>query len=283
MFLEQLTPEYPGDFARYVCALQPRKGADREAYWTTEYAPVAGVVERVCLKVERLGVQVLRAVRLSDLRPLFERYRVITVLAHWKFMALAPQDLLDTPKMMAELQAPRGLLQEQIAQAVKARHPELLTGTPSRGGAEALLAALNAVIADAHRGYRRSGNSGSASDDEMLQRLTRPALEEAFPTFVRAGKSVELADGMHTVSEFAQTVPPAFQGVLDLSVCNSVLLGAAVKRVAPGSLVANNRYPADIVQRITLYGLVVERLSRRREPYPDAMSFVHERAAGKQR
>jgi hypothetical protein len=262
-----------------VCALRPRKGVDPEAYWTTEYARVAGVVGRVCSRVERKGVRVLRAARLSDLRSLFEKYQVVTVLAHWKFMALAPDDLLDAPALLAELATPHGLLQEQIAQAVMARVPGLLSSTRSNGDPDELLAALNAIIADAHRAYRPGGNGGTAGADEQLQRLTRPVLEEAFPAFVRAGKSVELADGMHTVGAFTQTVPTHFEGVLDLSVCNSVLLGAAVKGVAPRSLVAMNRYPADIVQRISLYGLVVERLGRRREPYPDAMSFVHERAA----
>lgn len=284
-FLGQLSPGYPGDFARSVVCARPRAGVDPEAYWTTDYGPVAGVVERVCSRVERLGVRVVRAARRADLGGLLRRYRVVTVVAHWRFVGLGADDLLDPAGLLAELTTPRILLQQQIARAVAVRAPELLADGPGQDRArapEVLLEALNSMIADAHRGYHRGGVGDCAAHEEVLQRLTRPALEEAFPTLVRAAGSVELADGMHTVGEFVGEVPLDFAGVLDLSVCNSVLLGHAVKRIAPECLVANNRYPADLARRITLYRLVIEQLSRRSGSYPDAMSFVHEHA-GKER
>lgn len=282
-FLRQLDPAWDGDFARHVRAGNPMPGAADEAYWTSVYAPVARHVERICCHAEGLRVRVVRAAGLADLPMLLATYRVVTVLGHWKFLRLVPDDVPAPHALLRSLAHATELVQHQFARAVFARAPELSPDTVAGDAAERLLNALNGIIADAHRAYRLPGSGAKAEPraggsplGEVLQRLTRPALEAAFPDHVRPGRCIELADGMHTVREFVDAVPADFGGVLDLSVCNSVIVGAAVKRARGGCQVAMNRYPANIMYRMSLYKLVVECLHDRARPYSEAMAFVHQ-------
>ncbi|HEX2080038.1 MAG TPA: hypothetical protein VHG08_20130 [Longimicrobium sp.] len=282
-FLRQLDPAWDGDFARHVRHGNRMPGAADEWYWTFVYAPTARQVERVCDRVERLGVRVVRSAGLTDLPPLLRAYRVVTVLGHWKFVRLVPEDVPAPHAMLQALAAAKNPVQRQFARAVFLRAPELFAQSVDVGAPERLLNALNGIIADAHRAYRLSGSPAGVQPDtdgppleEVRQRLTRPALEAAFPDCLRAGRCIELADGMHTVREFVDAVPAEFGGVLDLSVCNSVIVGAAVKRARGGCQVAMNRYPANIMYRMSLYRLVVECLRDRAQPYSEAMAFVHQ-------
>jgi hypothetical protein len=276
-FFQQLSSSSAADFAKHVRKANFLQGAADEYYWQAVYAPVAARMERVLSRVESMGVRVVRRACSNDLRPLCRRYQVVSVLAHWRFLSLRLDDLLNHDALIRQMSAPGTDVQEVVARGVAAR----LGDGWNRAGPEEMLIALNDIIAVAHRGYRRAEPNSEVWRPEVPEeayRLTRPRLEEAFRGCIRPGGSVELADGMHTIEEFARTLPEEFDGVLDLALCNSAVLLAAVKRVSPACTVVMNRYPADIMIRITLYGLVIEQLRKRAGSFVDAVATVHSRS-----
>lgn len=274
-FMRGLTSDR--DFSRHVKRTNFRHGLSEEYYWEEVYGPVTETMRRVCNRVEKAGVAVRQSLTLGNLAELVRAYRVVTLVGHWRFMALVPEDLLDTCRIFEALRSPEGVLCEAIAAAVRRRSTEVWKeGHPGSPGI--LLASLNEMIRDAHLWYQRGGGAlAREPTEEDLQRLTRPALEQAFPTLIRQGLAIELSDGMHTIGEIVDAIPAAFDGLLDLTICNSVILGAAIKRARPGCTAAVSRYSVEIAVRTALYGLIIEELRRGGLSFMDAMVRVHSR------
>jgi hypothetical protein len=282
-FLDDLRPSSGKDFAPHVRRVNELEGAADEFYWSSVYAPIATAVERSCVAVERAGVYVRRRLALAELQPLLEQYKVVTLVAHWKFATVKPMDVIAPRKFLAAIARPSSPLQERAASAILEQSPALLDGTESASDdilRETIARAIVPVISAAHAAYRRPGED----EDELaeprpadLRRVTRVVVEEAFPESVRAAPAIEFADGMHTVAAFIDAIPRLFDGVLDMTVCNSVILGAAVKRSRPDCLVAVNRYPAEMHVRLTLYQLAVVPLAKRKAPYIDVLTKQRKR------
>lgn len=265
------------DFARHVKRTNFRHGLSEDYYWEEVYRPVTETMRRVCGRAEKAGVAVRESTTLDGLAELVRSYKVVTLVGHWRFMALVPEDLLAACRLIEALRKPEGALCEAISAAVQRRSPELWQGCYP-GSPGILLASLNEMIRDAHLWYQRGGGASTREPTtEDLQRLTRPAVEQAFPDLIRQGLAVELGDGMHRIGEIVDALPAGFDGLLDLTICNSVILGAAIKRAYPGCTVAVTRYSVEIAVRTALYGLVIEELRRGGLSFMDAMARVHSR------
>jgi hypothetical protein len=278
-FLNDLGAPEQKDFVQHVRRANDLEGASDEFYWSSVYAPIAGVVERACAAVARLGVDVQQRMTLAGLRTLFERHKVLTLVAHWKFAKVTPSDVIDPRQFLATLAHPGDPLQVRAAGAIIEKSPHLLDCSESETDdalRQRIAYAIRPVIAAAHAAYRRPDEQANDTVGEPqtvdLRRVTRVVLEEAFPASIRPAPAIELSDGMHTVADFIGAIPPSFEGVLDMTICNSVIVGAAVKRARPDCLVAVNRYPAEMHVRMTFYGLAIESLARRPARYIDVLT-----------
>jgi len=80
-----------------------------------------------------------------------------------------------------------------------------------------------------------------------------------------------LSDGLHPISELVAAIAPDWRGTLDLTVCNSTVLGNAVRLRARGSVVLMNEEPADLPTRLALYKQVVRMLSHHKQSYMRCM------------
>lgn len=277
-FADLAAPERK-DFVQHVRRVNSLAGAADEFYWSSVYAPIAATVERACVTAARLGVDVRQRIMFADLPSLFAKKKVLTLVAHWRFTRVTASDVVEPRHFLDTIERPANPLQARVAGAILEQSPQLLNDCAAAtydALRERIAAAITPVIAAAHAAYRRPDKPVAESVGEPrpvdLRRVTRVAVEEAFPTSIRPAPAIELADGMHTVPEFIEAIPRSFDGVLDMTVCNSVIVGAAVKRARPDCLVAVNRYPAEMHVRMTFYALAVESLARRNAPYIDVLT-----------
>lgn len=79
---------------------------------------------------------------------------------------------------------------------------------------------------------------------------------------------------MKTIPEVIGTVPLDFSGLLDLTICNSVILGKAIKNFRGACFVAVSRYPAELHVRLGLYLLALRMIARKRMSFIDALSRI---------
>jgi hypothetical protein len=287
-FLGDLAAPGRKHFASHVVASNAVRGASEDYYWNSVYGPVARTTTRVAARAEKLGVTVRRGARIADLTDLLSAFPVVTLIAHWRFARFAPDDIVDVAGFLDALGRAEGRVPRALRREVTALRPDLgadeRSGNGSEVSREELATILNQVVAKTHALYSRreaGGETAPAPDDERtghpLDRLTRVAVERAFPCHLAPARAVEFADGLRTVPEVVDAVPTDFDGVLDLTVCNSVILGEAIKRERPRCLVPVNRYPAGLAARMTLYSLAVSELARRPAPYIDVLARIHKR------
>ena len=219
---------------------------------------------------------------LADLPGLFER-EVVTLVAHWRSWRVLPRDLRDVPGLARRLTDPhdpasarvREQLPPDVMDRVRADHPT--EGRPDDPLAVAIAGAFNAVIDGGWLGPGAPTAPAPAdraqSGQDLLRRThNRSLLDRAFDGLLTPGNRIELAGGMHPVDDIIRAIPASFTGFIDLTVCNSVLLGEAIKRERPGCLVVMNLNPTNFDLRIVVYRHLIRYLSRFRKNYLDAVS-----------
>jgi hypothetical protein len=282
-FVRDLEKPALKDYASHFKQLNFLSGVSNE-YYADLFEASAKVARRVCDEVEALGVCVVRAADLGDLSNLLARFKVITIVTHWRFMKLRPEDILDIHQLWESLATPASRVHSAVARALSKEDPTLLAAASSSQVDSAdfrlrLAGALTSVVVASHRAYKVSDNSSETESvpapNEVLERLTRIELEQSFAGLIAPGKSVEFSDCMRGVSEIVASVPKGFSGLLDLTTCNSVILGKAIKSSRPNCVVAMNRYETPLHVRMPLYKLVIEELARSPSPYADTLSRFH--------
>lgn len=254
------------DYAAFICDGLRVDGVEDYYYWRTVYRKFALSMERRCRDVAQMGVTVVQNATEADFAALFERHAVVTLVSHWRFCALEAADILDARAIVDALQTPANAL-------VAAFRAALGNGQLERMASDRqyLADALNDVIAAGHAAYGNDGRVPLMALDIPPVRLTRVTLERAFSGAVVPGRSVEFADGMKTVREFVNCIPPAFDGLLDLTICNSAVLGREVKEHRH-CVVAVNRHPTEPFIRMAMYRAAIRMLRRKPGPYAEVIS-----------
>jgi hypothetical protein len=283
-FLADLSRPDQKDFVHHFRAEKGLQKADPEFCWEVYQAEEASFAEAVCYQAERLGVTVRYEARLSDLTDLLGRFSVVSLVSHWRFVPVEPEDILEAPKMLELLKRPENQPQESIKQACETLDAALFQSeTNARWSREELQRRLAGVIStianEAERLYWDDRASRSFKPELTLDglgsRLTRLEFERAFPGIIAPARMIEFHDGMHTVAELVESVPNDFAGLLDLTVCNSVIPAAWIRHSRPSCLVAANRRPAELRSRMYLYGLQISLLAKRPMPFVDVIKQVH--------
>ncbi|AUX41096.1 uncharacterized protein SOCE26_025010 [Sorangium cellulosum] len=281
-FFGDLAEGAPKDFARSVARRLP--ALRREVLWDDHYGPLAGLVERVASDARAHGVTVATGVTLADLRALLARHAAVTLVAHWRFPPILPGDIVDAGEIVAALARPSCAVTRHLKEHLGAKQPDLLApGAAAGRDPAALCASLAAALNDAleptrlhYEGPRNPAPPGPDGAPAPPLRLTRVAVEEAFPRALRGGPAVELSERLHPVGDVVEAVPDGFDGVIDLSVCNSIILGEAIKRRRGACLVVVNERPAMLSFRMVRYKYIIRDLHREPARYTDVMIRLSE-------
>jgi len=264
-FIADLDPSAPKDFAKHVARHTP--GLRPEAVWDC-YRPVAERCRRVLCEIAATGTSVLEDATLPDVRALLAQKKVVTFVGHWRFPPIGPDDIVDLDGILRRLREPKGEIERHIALALRQVSPEIL----ERREREALAAALTHLLDPTVRFYVAPRQNENGNDAPPPLRLTRVLVEETFPDELRAAGAIELRDGLHTAAAFIESVPESFAGVIDLTVCNSVILGEAIKRKRRGCLVAVNEKPASLLLRLVRHKYVMHLLASAPARFTDVVN-----------
>jgi hypothetical protein len=251
------------DFARSVVA---NSGRSVDAAWRELYEPkVMSLYTRVVARAESLGVTVVPRVTADALRALLERFHVVSLFAHSRLAPVRPDDIV----------MPTGILETiEAGDLVVTVHLRDLFATQQWASDEAVLRDQLADALDRSLEPSRAWSASTVARDDSdrpAHYLNRVMLEDALGAALRPAPLLELRDGLVTHGELLAMIPGDFDGVLDLSVCNSVALGESIKRRRPHCLVVENMFLARIDLRLVRYGLVVSQLAREPARFTDAL------------
>lgn len=251
-----------------------------EGLWR-RYKDLAGYAVKVCEAVQQAGVKVIPQARLTDLAGLFENYAVVTVVAHAAWPEIGAGDIADPAGLLRKIKTSRGpipgALRTLLKEAGLGRSDAAAT---SRERQEVLIHRLREITHHAHAWYENEAkfhtpDITAASASFPAHHLTRPALELAFPGSITPGRAIELRDGLHTLPELIAVMPEHFSGILDLTMCNSAILGPAIKQARPDCILAINRAPASPDVRFARYRVIIKQLQRTPAPFGQVLADVH--------
>ena len=224
----------PCDEAAFRRAWDERSDLLRGAYVDVEegwraFARTAAVARALLGECAELGATVVRDATLDHLAAGMRSFPVVTLIAHMEFPRVSPDDVLNA-----------AAFQRLVRHAPEPEWEWIRSECAGSGGMSEAVAAMNRVLEASRRDVmaapiknlreaarvvrQRSGAFG-------LLRVDRPRLDELCgPAVLRPGRGVELANGMVTAAEFIGAIPHSYDGFLDLRLCNSIALGAAIRR-----------------------------------------------------
>jgi len=271
------------DLVHHFRAERGLEKVDPQLCWEIYDEDEATFVRSVCSLVASSGVTVCHNAQLLDLTSLLARFRIVTLVAHWRFVRVKPQDIIDPKTLLETLQAPRNHVQQSIRKRFELRDAALMDAETHRKldilELRVRIAKVIGDMADEAEVLFADSEAQSIEPEQSLdgspERFTRLEIEQVFPHAISPAPVVEFDDTIHTVPDLIRAIPEAFNGLLDLSVCNSVIPAAAIRLVRPNCLLAANRRPAQLKARMYLYGLQISLLNKRSLSFVEAISQVH--------
>ena len=270
------------------------RGRNPQSAWK-KYEPEAKAMRRQCDEIAAMGAAVKCCATLADFSALFADFKVVALLTHWPLLSLAPEDIKDLEAIRAALLTPTHPIHEHLRRALAARAggaAQPVTDGNS-GEEESLPKQLVAIVEEENRRYAmplakrtplarflawffpKFSQVSLKGHIHTGPFLSRAVLEGAFQKEIVPGPTIEFADGMHTLPDFLEAIPPKFSGVLHMAVCHSVLPAQPVKERCGRCLVTMNRFETPLVVRLLEMKLLVACLARKRMPYLKAIERTH--------
>lgn len=253
------------DFLQQFVAQQ--RSRDTDVLWATYEASAATAAASVN-RARRRGVVVVTRARLADFARCVEEFQVVTVVAHWRSALFRANEILDPEFVGRFLSIP---LTEE--------------GRGTTGPAEMAVALNRHLMATMGVSEPTPGDAGRAAAVETRRQYAlwheRRELEPLLGSAVRrGGPAVEFADGLAPIERVVSSVPETFDGVLDLTVCNSTVLAEEVRRRCRRGLIVANAFPATLDIRMEFYNAAMDLVQRRQVSYQDAVFGVQHEIRG---
>lgn len=280
-FEADLDPASSKDYAKAFS--HTAAGLSADSLWR-DYCNVLRTVFETAESVKSLGVVTEEATSLSALERLLSNFSVVTLVAHWRGAAFFDSDFLDPASVAADLldgtreelnPLRSSLAQDDLSVLRAAGDPaELCTGL--RKAFNHLL--VQQVLWD--QGVPSPIFPGGVKKDIALTPLqlaflNRHAIDTLFSDDrLRPGNRLELADDMWSIDDIVEAIPASFEGVFDLTVCNSVLLGDTIKRSRPDCLVAMHEERVGPIVRFVIYRNVMAFIARTGAEYETVLIQV---------
>ena len=222
------------------------------------YQPYASLARHVIARAKKYGVTVFERATLDQLHRVLPAYAVTTLVAHWRSARFRPPDIVDCVKVSAYLAG--------------------LTTDPGNRSYERkqICSALNSILDEGRTAIlsNQPMSHGGLSAQQFRWYEKRATIEATLPGSLRGGAAVEFCGGFRTISEITGGISPDYSGTLDLTVCQSVLLGELVKRRCQKALVLTTAETTSMDFRFALYHQVIEILARSPRPFEDAVIDV---------
>lgn len=109
--------------------------------------------------------------------------------------------------------------------------------------------------------------------------LNRQIFDRLFFGQIKQGSCVEFFDKLYPVNDIVEHVPKDFHRTIELTVCNSIVLGEEIKRHRRNCLVIGNKEPADPVFRLTCYRYLLEMLNQKEMSYIEGYATLRKMLA----
>lgn len=246
------------------------------ALWRNDYSKFVKRLATIFERVTQLGVTVITEFSHSQI-PQLARFKAITLVTHWTGAAFVESDFLDVRSLLYKLLFSDGSIGEFLRSRCSHQQLLLLENNYKQQYTKevrlVLKSILNSIIECPEFGQQFCAGIGLTwpKDSVTYQSYyNRILLEDFFGPIVREGNQLELFDGFCRITDFVNQIPDTFDGVFDLTVCNSVILQDSLRSRCNQSLVIANRKATDAIIRLLFYTKLIEILHDQPQKYAEA-------------
>lgn len=117
---------------------------------------------------------------------------------------------------------------------------------------------------------------GAATRTQLEDIRCRAELETVYPGAFRGGAAVEYSDAFCSLAEVSANFPSTFDGIVDLTICNSLALGEMVRRRCPHALAIAMGDQTRPNLRLAFLLAVMKFLKRHPRNFDDAMTRMQD-------
>ncbi|MES0337011.1 MAG: hypothetical protein SFH39_11755 [Candidatus Magnetobacterium sp. LHC-1] len=249
--------------------------------WDSYYQ---GTAKIVCKELEELeetfGISVVRNATLKDFAKQIQLFPIIAVIAHMNFPLVEPYDIIK-PKELCFLvengtepewvMIREAMISEKYSQPFKVQNVvevinRLIEKTMEGWTLQSedsvfvkLIRILDSMIPLFGCKSNLHGDTQPLYDKKRFGLLgfDRPRLDELCgSTILREGKGIELTEGMISARQFIEAIPIDYSGFIDLRMCNSISLGAAIRRARTSVNIAVGRDKKDVLSALVIFKTV---------------------------
>jgi hypothetical protein len=267
----------------FIKSLARRNSAlTEDALWETVYARTIKTVTSVAQAVSAQGVTVITNVTLSNVRELFEQFQVVTLVAHWRSAQFHLADFLNPKQLIQTLIQPstpsieafvRTLPQSWISNIRKLEANDDNISILSKTLAKDFNTFLESLKLHPDLVPNQTGQT-TVYDIDYQKYLNRLVIDRVFESLISPGNQIEFFDQLHSIDNFVTAIPQNYSGLIDFTVCNSVLIGNVIKRQRH-CIVIVNKEPTTLEFRMVIYKGIIELLSRLDIDYMNAAAIIH--------
>jgi hypothetical protein len=278
-FLVELNSGINKDFAKSLARQHPALRED--ILWEEVYMPIVNTVKSVARAVEAKGVTVVNKASLSKVQELFQQFPVVTLVAHWRSSKFYPSDFIASADLIEVLKQPSTCLTQKLTSVLPNNwilHIETLkddSGDPHICS-KTLAQEFNKILESCKLYTDPALNQMpqiAPYDDNYHMYLNRQIIDGALAGIISPGNRIEFFDQFHSIEEVKAAIPEDYDGLLDFTVCNSVLIGNAIKRRRQCIVLVNEK-PTSLDIRMVVYKGMIELLTRSDVSYMEAAAAI---------
>jgi hypothetical protein len=252
-----------------------------DALWETVYAHTVTTVTSIAQAASAKGVTVITNATLSDVRGLLQQFRVVTLVAHWRSARFYPADFLNPNQLIKALEQPSTPLMESFVSLLP---QNWLSTIQELEANDDIIQILPKTLAKEFNGFLTSfklhpdlvsnqTHQTTTCDVDYQKYLNRIAIDGIFRDFILPGNRIEFFDELHPIVDFVTAIPQNYDGLIDFTVCNSVLIGNTIKRQRRCIIIVNKEL-ATLELRMVIYKGIIELLSRLDIDYMGATAMI---------
>jgi hypothetical protein len=272
-FLRDLEPASPREYAKCYRHSHGGDALTAEALWSNKYERLeARPILQTIDEGRAQGVEVIPNCSLAELAWLMRRKAVVVLAAHWRTGWLQRSDIRDLPAFLRRLRGDEA----GVVSALRSHLPPqwrtaIADVDPDDGLSETLMSDLLEAINRVMEAGPLEKAAGPFREAPSLPiyylSRNRAALNRSCPEAIDDTEGVELEDGTFSAARVAETIGAGFDGLLDLSVCHSVILAEAIKRVNPNCRIMANQEQTPPAVRLRLFREVIRLLAQKAGNY----------------
>jgi hypothetical protein len=282
-FLAGLESGINKDFTKSLA--RQNSALTENALWETVYEHTAKTVKSVAQAVVAKGVTVVTNATFRNVQELFQQFPVVTLVAHWRSSTFYASDFIAPNQLIKALDQPSMPLAQKLVSALSDNWIQHIQTLECNLDATDTLPKIlandfNNILAS-NKLYPDPVPNQMCQiapyDDDYRKYLNRSVIDNTFTGIISSGNRIEFFDEFHSIEEVVTAIPENYNGLLDFTVCNSVLIANVIKRQRR-CIVLVNKELATPDFRMVIYKGMIELLAQLDIDYMDAAAMIRSKS-----